>query len=681
MHAHSEVQEGDQKGKPSSRRASALPIVGLALLLFLSPLVVYATYSSDASPDHISENGARIALIDMGPTLVANPSTVLVGELITFCANASSDDAGATLVFTIFYDYYQSLGPVIVNPNSSVTINTTGSPGSVITTYAYDHPGNLTLAGEPYFWVKVFVNDGMDNVSADTQVFVSSPSVNTPPYFLAPPDSFNASAGSSQDVIIKIADDEGDIVTVFWDFGDGTNATNVTVAPPGPLGVVLGQTHSWNPRVPGKGGYNQTYILTVSLSDGLHPPVNSSTPLTIIVPVNKPPVILYPGITASKNSANPMDLIRFTASASDNEGDPLTWTYDYSDGCVEVYNTSVTAPGLQVWQNTTHSFTAIGNYTVELSVSDALMPNQTGSHNITVTTVVRISANIPPTALALNVEPSSPVINATRGYVNVTLSIQAWDLNGDNFTLSWDLGVFGTRSNSSVGDAAQRIEPYTFRQQLTINETGSYHFEVTVTDGLPGHEVRLTAVANISSTNEAPVIREFNHAPYSLGDFAAANDSIAFRLVVTDRESDVIEIIWDFGDGSARLCMNRTDFDAMGNLTVLVNHTYVLKGFYNVTVIVTDNKIGGYFNHTLTTTMPIQVSVRPPPIPAIWTTWDSISLSIFVTVPVLLVLWGYSGMYRRRREEMAESPEQSEKGSSVEGGPEGPPLKGNERGG
>ena len=666
------VQEEKTRGQCLSRAHALLAAISISILLLSDIAVITDPFSTDSA--RVPGDRARISLIDSGPTLVAIPSTAYVNDSITFYANASSDDPGATLTFTIFYDYFQSLGPPVLNPSSPVTVNTTGTPGTVVTTCTYDHPGNLTLAGNPYFWVTVWVNDGMDNLSADIQVYVSRPPVNMPPYFLAVPDAFSAGAGSTQNVVIDIADKESDNVTVLWDFGDGTNATNLTAAPPS--GVQLMQTHAWNPRVPGMGEYNQTYFLNVSLSDGTHPPVNSSTAITIIVPKNRPPVILSPGITASKNSTNPSVQIGFSAAASDEEGDPLTWTFNYSDGTIEVYDTGFSSPSSVVWENVTHSFATVGNFTVKLSVSDALPPNQIGNHNITVTTTVRISANVPPTALILNVEPSSPVINAVRGYVNVTLSVEAWDLDGDNFTLNWDLGVFGARTNYSVGDAGQRAQPHTFRQRLTFNATGSYSFAVTVTDGLSGHDVSLNAIANVSSTNEAPTIRQFNHAPYSLGDFAAANDSIAFRLVVTDRERDAIEIVWDFGDGSAKQYMNRTDYDAKGNITVLVNHTYVLRGNYNVTITVTDNKIGGLFNHTLTTTMPIQVSLRPPPVVTKWTSWDYISLSIFVAVPILLVLWGYSGMYRRRKAEMTGSVPAGAESEPLEERMEDPPIEG-----
>ena len=605
----SAVNEGDETHRLSLHRTTAFRAVILVFALLLSSSVVSITDSFGTHSSHVAGDDARTAAVDPGDvTLTASPWNAFVNDTIIFYANASSDDAGATLTFTIFYDYLDIPYPTI-NAESPVTVNTTGSTGSVIQTYAYNHPGNYTQAGHPFFWVYLFVSDGTSNESAIIQVFVSPPLVNMPPFFIyAPADPLHAQADVVQYILIDIADPDSDSVTVFWDFGDGTNATNVTVAPP--TGIVLNQTHTWAPRIPGMGGYSKEYTLNVSLSDGQHPPVNSSTVVNITVPYNWPPNLR---VTASKLTASPLESITFTANASDPEGDPLTWTFNYSDGTVDVYHSGFTDPGLLMWQNTTHSFATVGNYTVYVSLSDALVPFQVGEHNITVRATVRIIVNVAPIAYPLNVNPGAPQINATLGYVNATVSIEAYDLDGDMFNLTWDLGVFGIRTNISVGDAAQRKEPYRYRQVLQFTETGSYPITVTVTDGRPGHEVQRTTIVNVSSNNLPPSVLAFNHDPYAQGDFASPDESVKFRLVITDSERDAIELAWDFGDGSPMLYMNLTNYDANGNITVSVNHSYAMKGNYTVTIVLTDNKIG-YFNHTLTSTMPIRVSVRPPAI-------------------------------------------------------------------
>jgi len=667
------VQGGERCRRTSLHRTPAFRASILVFVLLLSTSVVSTIGPFGTNSNHAAKDGARTAAIDPSSViLVASPSTALVNDTITFYANASSDDPSAILTFTIFYDCLDQT-PTI-NPESPVTVDTAGAPWSVVRTFAYNHPGNLTQGGLHYFWVFVFVSDGTDNYSTGTQAYVNSPPpppVNEPPWFIEPPaDPLNAIAGVITYILTKVADNLGDTVTVLWDFGDGTTATNVTVAPP--TGIVLNQTHSWNPRIPGKGGYNQSYTLNVSLSDGLHPRVNSSTPVNIRVPLNWPPNLR---LTASKSSASPLEPISFTANASDIDGDPLTWTFNYSDGTVEVYNQGFTAPGQVVWQNTTHSFATVGSYTVNVSVSDALVPFQVGDHNVTVPATIEIIANVAPYVDPIGVNPGAPMINATIGYVDVAVSVEAFDADGDVFNLTWDMGVLGIRTNVSVGGT----QPFKYVQLVKFNETGSYPVTVTATDGRPGHERQRSVIVNVSSNNRPPVVLDFFQS-YVKGDFALANQSVNFTLILTDREHDAIELTWNFGDGSPRLHMNLTNYDSKGNITVSVNHSYTRLGTYEVTIILTDNKVGG-FNHTLNYTLQILVSIRPPVVIEKWTSWDYISMSIFAAIPALLMLWGYIGLRHRRKMEMSPSLAETEPSSSIEEGLEEPAKKGNEEGG
>lgn len=672
------MQEGEGCRRTSLHRTPAFRASILVFVLLLSTSAVSTIGPFGTNSNHAAKDGARTAAIDPSSViLAASPSTALVNDTITFYANASSDDPGAILTFTIFYDCLDQT-PTI-NPESPVTVDTAGTPWSVVRTFVYNHPGNLTQGGLHYFWVFAFVSDGTDNYSAGTQVYVNSPPpppVNMPPWLIEPPaDPLNAIAAVAQYIPIKIADNLGDTVTVFWDFGDGTNATNVTVAPP--TGVVISQNHSWDPRIPGRGGYYQSYTLNVSLSDGQHPPVNSSTLVNISIPYNWPPNLR---LMASKSSASPLEPIGFTANASDLEGDPLTWTFNYSDGTVEVYHSGSTAPGQVVRQNTTHSFSTVGSYTVSVSVSDAPALFQVGDHNVTASATIGIIANVAPFISAtIDVNPGAPMINATAGYVNATLSVEAYDDDGDMFNLTWDMGEFGIRTNISMGDNQQRKDPYKYRQMLTFIETGSYTITVTVTDGRSGHEVRRMAIVNVSSNNRPPVVLDF-YQSYVKGDFALANQSVNFTLILTDREHDAIELIWNFGDGSPRLHMNLTNYDSKGNITVSVNHSYARLGTYEVTIILTDNKVGG-FNHTLNYSLRIQVSIRPLVVIEKWTLWDYISLSIFAAIPAFLMLWGYIGMRYRRKMETSPSPAETEPSSSIEGGLEEPAKKRREEGG
>jgi hypothetical protein len=579
------------------------------------------------------------SVISSSLTLNASPSYVYVGEEVTFFANASSDVPGATLNFTIFYDYYLTPPPYfVVNPYSPVTVNTTSSPGSVVTKYTYNTPGNWSQAGMFFFWVFLFVSDGYSNLSVSTQVFVNT---NLPPDFISPPpDPLITAADELNYVSIMIFDfPYGEEVTVFWDFGDGTNATNVTFAPP--TGVYVNQTHAWNPRIPGVGDYFKDYWLNVSLSDGTNPPTIYPANVNVSVPANKPPTLL---VQASVAKLEPMQQVNFTVNASDPEGDPLTWTFNYSDGTIEVFNTDRTAPGELVWQNVTHSFASPGDYTVNVSVSDALIPNQVGYHNVTISTPISVVLNVPPSAAtAITLDPSSPEINGTIGYVDLTCSLDAFDLDGENVTLIWSLDGTVMGTNVSAGGT----EPATFYQVIRFTDTGTHNVSVTVSDGRPGHEVLRYRVFRVTSNNLPPDVLIFNHDPYVAGDFATPNETVKFRLVMTDPELNAIELVLDWGDGSPKLYMNLTVYQER-NITLLLNHTYTEIGNYTVRINLTDNKVG-LLNHTKSYTLPVRVYVRPSQEAFGWDWWDYTSLGLAIMIPVGMVLWYVELRIKRKR--------------------------------
>ena len=562
-------------------------------------------------------------------TFSASPTSAFVGDEITFFANATSSDQSATLTFTIFYDYYTKPG-LTINTKSARTVNTTSVPGQVITKYAYDHPGNFTLSGRPFFWVYLFVADGSgSNVSKYVQVFVN---YNQPPVLkTALPDPLQTNAGVPTDITALIADADSDTVTVNWDFGDGTTVTDVIVA--SPTGVYANQTHTWDPRIPGNGSYTAAYKLNVTLSDGVNPQVNYSTDVSVLVGYNFAPDLQ---VFASERLVNPLDVINFTANASDAEGDPLTWTFNYSDGTIEVFHTDWTSPGLLVWQNSTHSFNAVGNYTVNISVSDALIPYQVGEHNVTLTLPIRVVENVPPwVASSIIADPGSPLINATIGYVNVSLRIDAQDADGDVLTVTWNMGNGDIRTVTSQGGTGI----YSSFQVIVFNDTGTYNITVTVTDGRAGHATERNLTLNVTSNNLPPSVLRFDHLPYASGKtgFAAPNESVTFEIILSDPEQDKLSLIIDFGDGSPRMYMNLTNY-SNGNITVTVAHEFTSFGNYTARIFVTDNKMG-LLNHTITFQVPVRVFI-PPVIPvAAWDWWDFTSLGLLASVPILMVIW------------------------------------------
>ena len=606
----------------------------------MSALALTVPCPNSADLNDEAEHGAQTTSVDPDSlTLSASPTHAYFGDNITFYANGSSFNPGAPLTISIFYDYYLNDGLWSVNNLSPVSVNYTTSPGFVIQTHAYSQPSNWT---DGRVWVKLWVDDGESNESIAIRVYVTKNEtpVNAPPRF----DSYpfcpaGAFANESQKMEAFVADNDTDTVTMFWDFGDGTNATNVTVATP--TGVFIRQTHTWSPRIPGQGDYHTIFYMNVSLTDGLHPPVNYTAIADIATFINFPPDLQVSTPNAVFVQDKP---VIFTASATDAEGDPLTWTFNYSDGSLEVFYTGYTDPNKLVWMNVTHVYSTLGDYTVTISLSDAVVPNQVGEHNITTPLLLTVIANRPPTLFDIDMTPGAPIINETIGYVNVTFTVNAFDPDGDVVTLTWDLGGGEIKTDVSSGG----IDVQYFTQFVEYSEVGNYSISLTATDGLPGHTVFQNRTANISSNNRAPEVIYFDKGPTRWRDFPQPNETVNITIIMTDHEHNALDVSIDFGDGSPLMnWTNRTDY-IDGNITLLVSHKYVEKGDYVAVLVVTDNKVGG-FNHTRTYILPLKVDAPPVIFHQTWDWWDYASLALFIMMPVLAVAGAIQNRRHRRQ--------------------------------
>jgi PKD repeat protein len=90
-----------------------------------------------------------------------------------------------------------------------------------------------------------------------------------------------------------------------------------------------------------------------------------------LTPVNVPPV-LTSATMASPNPAGAGQTITFTAPATDANGDPLTYAWNFGDGS----NSTLVSP--------THAFPVAGTYTVTVTVSDPYGASVNGSIMITI---------------------------------------------------------------------------------------------------------------------------------------------------------------------------------------------------------------------------------------------------------------------------------------------------------
>jgi PKD repeat protein len=134
-------------------------------------------------------------------------------------------------------------------------------------------------------------------------------------------------------------DNDGQIVSYLWDFGDGVTADGFQVS------------HSYAVS----GTYQVT--LTVVDDDGLSAQATQQVVIEELIQLELPPNVVLDGPTDGRVGRD----LRFDASASDDpDGKIVSYTWDFGDGHVE----SKARPGIR------YSYASPGVYTVTLTLTD-----------------------------------------------------------------------------------------------------------------------------------------------------------------------------------------------------------------------------------------------------------------------------------------------------------------------
>jgi PKD repeat protein len=236
-------------------------------------------------------------------------------------------------------------------------------------------------------------------------------------------------------------DSDGAIIEYFWDFGDNTNATGVSVA------------HSY--------ADNGTYTITLTVTDDDGASAIATDIKTIL---NRAPLASFE-IDPQQPRTN--ELIIFNASDSyDLDGRILTYTWNFGDDNI----TAGTSPTL------THTYKTSGDYSVVLSVTDNDHFSNSSTRTFTVQNVdvalldITVSAEEVYVGQALNIS----VAVRNEGAVNETF----------NVTLYYDGTVIETQIVTDLAPGAERT--LTFRWNTTgVTPDVSYTLRA-VTSGVAG---------------------------------------------------------------------------------------------------------------------------------------------------------------------------------------------------
>jgi len=362
---------------------------------------ITATWQGLSQSTTVVINGVPVALF------AESAETVYTGEEISFNASDSYDPDGS--ITSYFWDFGDGTNAMGVTANH---------------TYIDDGVYTVTLT--------VTDDRGATDSASATKTVLNRP----------PIASFIESAETvyTGEVIhfnaTQSHDPDGSIVSYFWDFGDGTNTTGVTV------------DYSYTDN----GTY--TVTLTITDDDGATDTVNSTKTV-----LNGLPVALF---TESAETVYTNETISFNASASsDPDGTIVNYFWDFGDG--------TNATGV----TTSHSYADDGTYTVTLIVTD----DDDAVDSIQATKTV---LNRPP--VASFTENATIVLAGEVIHFNASTS---YDQDGSIVSYFWDFGD-GTNGTGVAVDHSY-ADNGTYIVTLTITDddgaTASANVTITVISG------------------------------------------------------------------------------------------------------------------------------------------------------------------------------------------------------
>lgn len=378
-------------------------------------------------------------------------------------------------------------------------------------------------------------------------------------------------------------DVDGNIVAYQWDFGDGGSSD---LANPDYTYTTSG-----------------TYNATLTVTDNDNNQASDSSVVNVSAG-NEAPIVQVNGPFDEFVNTS----IAFSSAGSiDNDGTITSYFWDFGDG-----NSSTQA-------NPTHTYQAASTYTVELTVTD----NNNASSSISTTAVIKpilldycaISGNTGYEWIA-NVDTGG-VSNssAKEGYAdftqinmpltvgNNTVSLTAggkysehWAIwldtnNNGQFEVSEKLLSGLSGANTVVGQLPidNSLIGLTTRMRIVM-KYGSAPSSAcgSIGDG----EAEDYTVTIVDSGNVAPVAQANGAYVVKIGN-AIAFDSLGSK----DTDGDIVNYLWDFGDGVQSADANPT-------------YTYLTPGSYTASLTVTDNDGATHTDTANVTIEPIDIDIE-----------------------------------------------------------------------
>ncbi|AKB54940.1 cell surface protein [Methanosarcina barkeri MS] len=504
-------------GTTSEEATAYAPFTGMSIDKSKVTNATMYSFAGSAGPDegNLLFNGNTVApLAWQGSSNSASPLVFNVKNYI----NETENEAGIQgttsggmdalqQILVVEYQKEQEAAPV-ANFTANVTSGTApldvqftdASTGTVSSyTWDFDNDGTVdsteqnpvytyTAAGNYTVNLTVSNSGGSDSKVKTEYIVVSEPLPGAPVAdFAATPTSGDAP------LTVNFTDaSTGTVSSYSWDFNNDGNVDST----------------EQNPVYTYAAAGNYTVNLTVANTGG-----SDSKVKTEYIVVSEPlPGFPVANFTANRTSGTaPLD-VQFTDASIGNISS-YTWDFD-NNGTVD-----------STEQNPVYTYTAAGNYTVNLTVS-----NSGGSDSKVKTEYIVVSEPLPGAPVAdFTATPTSGDSPLTVNFTDVstgTVSSYAWDLDNDGTV-----------------DSIEQNPVYTYAA------AGTYTVNLTVTGpGGSDSEVK-TGYIEVSSPSPSKLVAAFSASPTS------GKTPLNVKFTDTSTGSPA-SWLWDFGDGSKSFLQN-----------------------------------------------------------------------------------------------------------------------------
>ena len=268
-------------------------------------------------------------------SLSQDPDPGLVDGETTFTASASDANGDALTMTLVFGD-------------GELAVATTAGGTTDAQTVTFTH----TYTEEGPFSATLYADDGTANSSLPYTVRVTA---NEAPE-ITMQSSYSAAFNVTFEIApVDISDPDGDELTVWYDWGDGTPMTM------GDPEDYYSATHVY--------GDIGSFDITVYADDGMGHNVSVTAPVQVSE-TNFKPVLDSISKSPSKDLYDVGEELTFTVRVKDVEGDNVTVRIVFGDGESDQVVVDTLPGSVAATVNFTHTFDEVGDYTVVASVTD-----------------------------------------------------------------------------------------------------------------------------------------------------------------------------------------------------------------------------------------------------------------------------------------------------------------------